>query len=361
MLARLREREPVSWLPAIGGWLVTGRDAAIAAMRDDGKFTVDDPRFSTARVIGPSMLSLDGAEHQRHRRPFADPFRGGAVRDRFGEWVEGRARALVAEVAPRGEAELRTALAAPLAIEAVAATLGMDDGGPLLGWYEAIVASVERVTVGGDVQPEAEAAFAGLSGVVADAIATPGTLLAEVAAAGGLATGEVVSNAAVLLFGGIVTSESTNAQALYDLLGNPEQLAAVRADPALVANAVEESMRLEPAAAVVDRYATRDAELAGARIAAGDLVRISLAGANRDPATFPDPDRYDATRPNARQHLAFARGPHTCLGIHLARLEAQALVGAVLDLLPAARLDPRRSIPPAGLVFRRPEEVWAAW
>ncbi len=361
VLARLREREPVSWLPAIGGWLITGRDEAIAAMRDDAAFTVDDPRFSTAKVIGPSMLSTDGAEHMRHRGPFAGPFQGGDVRRRFGAWIEARARELVAALAPDGAAELRTAVAAPLAIEAVAEILGMDDGGPLLDWYEAIVASVEAVTVGGEVQPEGRAAFAALSGVVNEAIATPGTLLSEVAAGGGLGLGEITSNAAVLLFGGIVTSESTNAQALADLLGHPEQLERVRADGSLVANAVEETMRLEPAAAVVDRYATRDVDLGGAPIAAGDLVRISLAGANRDPATFADPDRYDVTRANARQHLAFARGPHVCLGIHLARLEARALVAAFLETLPDARLDPARTTPPAGLVFRRPEQVWATW
>ncbi len=330
-------------------------------MRDDAAFTVDDPRFSTAQVIGPSMLSTDGAEHERHRDPFAGPFRGGDVRRRFGAWIEARARALVAAVVPAGEAELRTAVAAPLAIEAVAEILGMDDGGPLLDWYEAIVASVEVVTVGGEVQPEGRQAFAALSGVVAEAIASPGSLLSEVAAGGELTTAEITSNAAVLLFGGIVTSESTNAQALADLLGHPDQLELVRADPSLVADAVEETMRLEPAAAVVDRYATRVVGLGGASIAAGDLVRISLAGANRDPLTFPDPDRYDVTRTNARQHLAFARGPHVCLGIHLARLEARALVDAVLDLLPDARLDPARTTPPAGLVFRRPERVWAVW
>src|SRR3954449_13138820 len=80
LLARLRRHEPVSWLPAIGGWLVTRRDLALAAMRDAAAFTVQDPRFTTARVVGPSMLSLDGAEHARHRAPFVEPFRLGEVR-----------------------------------------------------------------------------------------------------------------------------------------------------------------------------------------------------------------------------------------------------------------------------------------
>src|SRR5919109_1239053 len=79
LLARLGEREPVSWLPALGGWLITRRDLALEAMRDPETFTVDDPRFSTGRVVGPSMLTLDGAEHDRHRDPFARPFRLDAV------------------------------------------------------------------------------------------------------------------------------------------------------------------------------------------------------------------------------------------------------------------------------------------
>ena len=87
LLHLLRASEPVSWLPVLDGWLVTRRDLALEVMRDAETFTVDDPRFSTGRVIGPSMLSLDGAEHARHREPFARPFRLDAVRARFTELV----------------------------------------------------------------------------------------------------------------------------------------------------------------------------------------------------------------------------------------------------------------------------------
>ena len=79
MLARLRSAEPVSWLPSLEGWLVTRHDLVLAAMRDAATFTVDDPRFSTAQVVGPSMLSLDGDEHDRHRAPFVGPFRAREV------------------------------------------------------------------------------------------------------------------------------------------------------------------------------------------------------------------------------------------------------------------------------------------
>src|SRR4051794_26140166 len=82
-LARLREREPVSWLPALDGWLVTRRDLALEAMRDAERFTVHDPRFTTAQVVGESMLSLDGAEHARHRGPCVAPLRLGEARQRL--------------------------------------------------------------------------------------------------------------------------------------------------------------------------------------------------------------------------------------------------------------------------------------
>jgi cytochrome P450 len=135
----------------------------------------------------------------------------------------------------------------------------------------------------------------------------------------------------------------------------------VATDPGLLANAIEESLRLEPAAAVIDRYATADVELAGAAIARGELVRVSIAGANRDPAVFPDPDRFDVRRKNAHRHVSFAHGPHVCIGMHLARLEAHTAIERLLRRLPALRLDPARPAAPRGLVFRKPPELHVLW
>jgi cytochrome P450 len=87
---------------------------------------------------------------------------------------------------------------------------------------------------------------------------------------------------------------------------------------------------------------------------------VSLCGANRDPAVFPDPDRFDLNRPNARQHLAFAVGPHFCIGAQLARLEATAALAALLRL-PGLRLDPDRPSSPHGLVFRKPPSLHVCW
>ncbi|MGW0656613.1 cytochrome P450, partial [Streptomyces umbrinus] len=105
-LAQLREREPVSWLPELDGWLVTRRDLALSVMRDAATFTVDDPRFSTAQVVGPSMLSLDGDEHTRHREPFNQPFRPREVRDGFASFIEGETGRLITGLEPAGAVDL---------------------------------------------------------------------------------------------------------------------------------------------------------------------------------------------------------------------------------------------------------------
>ena len=133
------------------------------------------------------------------------------------------------------------------------------------------------------------------------------------------------------------------------------------ADPGLLPNAIEESLRLEPAAAMVDRYATADVELGGAAIRRGRPRQgLDRRGQPR-PGAFPDPDRFDVRRENARQHLAFARGPHVCIGMHLARLEAHTAVGRLLERLPGLRLDPARPSAPTGLVFRKPPELHVLW
>ena len=350
-------------MPALDGWLVVRRDLALQVMGDADAFTVDDPRFSTGRVVGPSMLTLDGDEHQRHRAPFARPFRLQPVRERFTDVVADEVERLVDAIEPQGAAELRRAFAGPLAAAIVTHSLGLPeaDTGAVLHWYDAIVAAVTEVTAGAEVPAAGRAAFAELQAAIGPALDRgPGSsLLAD--AAGGLERSAVISNAAVMLFGGIETTEGMIANAIVHLLGDPAQLALVTVDPGLLPNAIEESLRLEPAAAMVDRYATADVELAGAAIHAGDLVRVSVAAANRDPSAFGDPDRFDVRRENARQHLAFARGPHVCIGMHLARLEAHTAVGRLLERLPGLRLDPARPSVPAGLVFRKPPELHVLW
>jgi cytochrome P450 len=360
-LAALRATAPVARVDALGGWLVTRRDLVLAVMRDAETFTVDDPRFSTARVVGASMLSRDGAEHARHRDPFARAFRLAAVRDGLSAFVTEEAGRLVAAL-PAGGGELRRGLAGPLAVAVVARSLGLAGAEPatVLRWYDAIVSGVAGVAAGRPVPEDAHAAFDRLAAAVHDELAAPdaGTTLLRAAVSGSeLSPDEVVSNAAVIMFGGIETTEGMILNAVWHLLSHPGQLALVRADRDLLANAVEESLRLEPAAAEIDRYATRDVRLGDADIRAGDLVVVSLAGANRDPDVFEDPDAFDVRRADARLQVGFAHGPHVCPGMHLARLETGAAIDALLDRFPDLALDPDRPTAPRGLVFRKPPHL----
>ena len=383
LLARLRERTPVAWAPALGGWLVTGYAAAVAVMRDSRAFTVDDPRFSTARVVGPSMLSLDGGPHARHRAPFFSAFHRGGAAARLGAYAEREAARLVAAIRPDGAAELRDTVTGPLAVSVVAEALGLGRLVPeeILSAYARIVGGVtglsgDQRTANGAPGPDAMAAFAALAADLRAAIESNGggrpgagrtrsapesrTVLADAARSGDLTTGEAISDAAVVLFGGIDTTDGMIANAVLHLLSDPGQLELVRVDPRLVLAAIEESLRLEPAAALLDRYATRDAAFGGAEIKAGDRVSVSLAAANRDPAVFRDPDRFDIFRSSAGRHLAFAHGPHFCIGATLARAETHAALDALLAL-PRLRLDPARPAAPQGLIFRKPPALHVTW
>jgi cytochrome P450 len=363
LLARLREQEPVSWIAPLDGWLLTPYDLVVAVMRDDRRFTVDDPRFSTSVVVGPSMLSLDEGPHVAHRAPFASPFRPVAVRERFTAFVAHEVEGLIDRLAVGTGAELRRSFAGPLAAATVAFSLGIprEEVDELLAWYDEIVSGVNAITAGAGVPPGAERAFAALSARLQEVIGDASSLLGTAAASGELGPREIVSNAAVLLFGGIETTEGMICNAVLELLRHPDALAAVREDSPLLDRAVDESLRLEPAAAVIDRYATEGVSLGGAEIAAGDLVRVSITAANRDPAVFAEPDRFDLNRQNTRRHLAFAHGPHVCLGVHLARLEARAALAALLARFAALRLDPSASATVTGLVFRKPRELHVRW
>jgi cytochrome P450 len=223
--------------------------------------------------------------------------------------------------------------------------LGLNQpAGTILGWYDEIVRVVADLAGSTERGAYPVPSFGMLAETIALAVSGGKSALLA-AAARALGTDEVVSNAAVLLFGGIETTEGMISNAILHTLTYGTL-------------AVEESLRLEPAAAMVDRYATRDVTLDGTRVRRGDQVTVSITGANRDPAAFTDPDLYDPSRANAGRHLAFAHGPHFCVGAHLARLETELAVAAVIKL-PGLRLSGHAV--PRGVVFRKPPELCATW
>jgi cytochrome P450 len=169
-------------------------------------------------------------------------------------------------------------------------------------------------------------------------------LLSELVAAReqgrGLDERELKATAGLVLAAGFETTVNLLGNGIALLHDHPEQRARVVADPALWPNVVEETLRLDPPVLLTGRMAVRDTELAGQRVAAGSMVTGILAGANRDPEVFPDPLRFDVTRANARDHIAFSAGRHHCLGAQLARMEGEVGLRAVWDRFPDLGLEP---------------------
>jgi cytochrome P450 len=152
----------------------------------------------------------------------------------------------------------------------------------------------------------------------------------------------------------VETTYRASGNLLVALLTDAEQLDRVRANPGMLGGAFEEALRWEPPITTVMRVAARDCELSGVAIPAGTNVSVSVAAANRDPQRYPDPDRFDPARRNIA-HLTFGGGPHLCLGMHLARMEATVAINALLDRLPDLRLDPSAPAPHiSGMAFRSP-------
>ncbi|HEY3051663.1 MAG TPA: cytochrome P450 [Gaiellaceae bacterium] len=366
-LDRLREVEPVSWVPALGGWLVTsyplGRN--VLARTDD--FTVWAQPNLVRASLGVMMLTSDPPDHERQRQPFDEPFRMRSVRERFEARVSARVERLLDEMEPRGSCELVVDFAAPFAIGVAGDILGLslDDVPKIHGFYEAFAGAM---TYDGDPEPQrrADAAREAFSQILLAEVARvrerpddsitsavtndPATQLTDEA---------IVAQLRVILFGAIETVESMIVNAVLLLLGHPDQLGAVRADPGLVPNAVEEAMRLIPPVAFIERWTAGPTTLGNVELGGGEFVGVSTFAANRDPEVFEDPLAFDVRRENARHHLAFSFGVHHCLGFNMARLQGPLAVKAILDRL--SGLEIVEAPEPCGFAFRRPPELRLRW
>jgi cytochrome P450 len=312
------------------------------------------------------MLTSDADDHTRQRAPFERPFRMREVEGLFADAVRDELDALLDGIVPAGQCELGEALAAPFAVRMTGRVLGLslDDVAKIDRFYDAFANGMVY-----DGNPErqrrADAAREELNGILASEFARcrrdrDSSITSEVVndEATALADDEVAAQLRVIMFGGIETIQSGVMNTTLLLLRHPEQLADVRADPSLLPNAIEESLRLIPPVSFMERWTPDEVELAGVRIGRGEFVGVSTLAANRDPAVFDDPLAYDIRRENARRHLSFSFGEHFCLGAHLARLELRAAMERVLALPDLRLVDVEE---PAGFAFRRPPSLRLAW
>jgi cytochrome P450 len=365
-LDRLREAEPVAWVPALGGWLVTSHALAREVLRPGAPFTVWADANLVRASLGVMMLTTDGAPHDRQRAPFDHPFRMRAVQERFAAPVERRVADLLGRLAAGGECELAADFAAPFAIGVAGDLLGLsfDDVPRIQGFYDAFAGAM---VYDGDPEPQrrADAAREELNAIlraeIARARAAPdGSITSAVAndLASGLDDERLAAQLRVILFGAIETVESMVLNTTLLLLTHPDQLAVVREDPGALAGAVEEGMRLIPPVAFIERWTSGPARLGEVDLGPGEFVGVSTLAANRDPDVFPDPLAFDIRRRNARHHLAFSFGMHHCLGFNMARLQGEAAMRGILAL---PGLELAEAGEPHGFAFRKPDRLRLRW
>ena len=346
----LRETDPVHRLPD-GGWLLTRYAELDEVYRDTARFTSDKrdefrPKFGDSPLFQHHTTSLvfnDPPLHTRVRRLIA-----GALSPRALAEMEPRLAALVDRLldALPGDADLIEGFAAAIPVEVIGDLLAVPhaERGPLREWSLAILGALEPA-VAPDAMARGNKAVedftAYLERLVAERRARPGDPARDVLTR--LITGsdpgerlseaELLHNCIFILNAGHETTTNLIGNALHLLFQWPGEKERLLADPTLVRTAVEEVLRFESSNQLGNRRTAEPVMLGGRAIAAGASLTLCIGAANRDPAQFPDPERFDVGRlPN--RHLAFAAGPHQCVGMTLARMEGRVALAGFLRRFP---------------------------
>ncbi len=356
----LRETAPVSWSPLLDSWVLTRyadvdavlMDPRSSANRRNGKNRFVEMMEKQAEQMGPfsraqTMLTSDPPEHTRLRRLVSKAFTPRAVED-LRPRIQSIVDHLLDEIAKKGETDAVMDLAYPLPVIVIAEMLGVppEDRDRFKHWSDTIVA-----TLGGPfVAPEAlqrgrvaiEELAEYMSHVIADRRQNPrddliSGLIAAEEQGQVLSEEEIFATAILLLVAGNETTTHLISGGTLALLRNPDQLALLRDDPALLPGAVEELLRYAGPVQATGRVMTGPAEFGGQAMEEGQIAICILAAANRDPEKFPDPERLDVTR-NASDHVGLGDGIHFCLGAPLARAEAQIAIGGLVQRFPGLRL-----------------------
>ncbi len=302
-----------------------------------------DPRVANP-VEPPAMVVVNAPDHTRYRQLVAQSFTPRAI-DTLDTRVAEVTMDLIERIAAMPHPDLIADFATQLPVAIIAEILGLpaDSYPRMLEWGRC---GAPLLDVGID-WPTYRDAIDGLHG--ADdyllehfhklRIAQPDdNPFSRMAADGSLTDRELTANAALIVGAGFETTVNLIGNGIVKLLQHPEQLARLHDNPDLWPSAVEEILRLASPVQMTARTPECDVEIAGAHIAAGDMVTLLLGGANRDPQVFTDPATFDITRANARDHLAFASGVHACLGAALARIEGATALRALFEAFPELRL-----------------------
>jgi cytochrome P450 len=316
------------------------RETRCGVRRRDGTIPRPPSGVPAAELENSFMLEQDPPKHTRLRKLVAKAFTPRAV-----EAWRPRARALAQELVDRaidaGEADLVAGLALPVPATLICEMLGVPiaDRDRFTTWTADATHGLAGDLAAPSVRARAMAGGMALAGYIAQRVEErrkdrADDILSELIRAEEegerLSAVELITQAVGLLIAGFETTIGLIGNGAVALARHPDEAAKLRARPELVPNAVEECLRWDGPIAITARVLHEAAEFGGIGFAPDTEIWSMLWAANRDPERFPDPDRFDVERPNAREHLAFGGGTHLCLGAHLARMEAQEALGALV-------------------------------
>jgi cytochrome P450 len=336
-------------------------DAVQQVLKDGETFSSSGYADSIGLVMGHSILEMDEPEHHRYRSLIQQAFTRKEMERWERELVTPVVDGLIDQFADRGSAELVRELFFPFPVHVIAGMLGM----PREGLSQFHAKAVELITISVDVERGLGASqwlYDYFASIIAERRREPrGDVISVLVQAEldgqRLTDDEIIAFLRLLLPAGAETTYRSSSNLMFGLLTHPDQLAALRDDRSLMQQAIEEGLRWEPPLTGIGRTATRDIDLEGVTIPAGSPVAVEMGSANRDPARWDDPDAFDIHR-ELQTHMSFAHGPHTCLGMHLARMETTVALNRVLDRLPNLRLDPSADdVYISGLMFRAPNRL----
>jgi cytochrome P450 len=312
-------------------------------------------------VMGHSILEMDEPEHHHYRGLIQQAFTRKALERWQDDLVRPLVESLVDAVAARSSGDLVRDLTFPFPVTVIAGMLGLpqEDLERFHRW------AVQLISVGFD--PEVGiAASERLRQYFAEILAERRTaprddlisVLATVEREGQTLTDEeIFAFLRLLLPAGAETTYRSSSNLLFGLMSNQDQLAALVDDRSLLPQAIEEGVRWEPPLTGIVRLAMEDVEIDGVAVPSGSVINVCIGAANRDETRWEDPDRFDLFRP-PQAHVSFALGPHTCLGMHLARMETTVAMETILDRLPNLRLDPAADdVHISGNTFRAPRTL----
>ncbi len=361
-LHQLRTLDPVHWSSTVGVWVLT-RYADVMTALHDRRFSCMAGRWdqyqrfflrgssttsALAEMYSKWMLQLDPPDHTRLRALVNKAFTPRVVEAMRGR-IERMVDQFLDEVIPTGRMDVMTDLAFPLPILVICDLLGVpsSDYAKIKSWTQELLPSLSpAISAKGmahvsDVVAEYREYFRSLAN---ERRKKPqddmmSALLAAREQGEKLSEDELLATCILLAFAGHATTAQLTGKGVLALLQHPDQCERLRGDPSLIVNAVEEILRYETPLQLVYRTTKEQVTLDGKTIPSNQMVFVSLAAANRDPAEFPDPDRFDVGR-DASKHIAFAHGIHYCVGAPLGRLETQIAINTMLRRLPGLRLEP---------------------